>query len=139
MNHRLKIMLASAFLLCVTGPVVADNGETENSSNQVPVKQVKGDITAAEQAWVMINNGALVIDVRSEGEFDAGHLEGALNIVHTDTDALAAAIGEDLDRPVVFYCGSGRRAGLAKTILEESGYSGIYNASGYEALLETQP
>lgn len=136
MNQRFMVTVASLFLLFLAVPVFAGGGEVVNSP--APEKQVKGDLQAAEKAWDLINEGALVIDVRRPDEFDEGHIENAINIEYTDTDALAAAIGEDHSRPVVFYCGTGRRAELARKTLEESGYTGIFNASGYEALLETR-
>jgi phage shock protein E len=86
-----------------------------------------------------IEDGALVIDVRSEEEFQEGYLPGAVNVAHHDTDALIELIGPDSDRVVVLYCGSGRRAENAKLALEAAGYSEVHNASGLDALLATQP
>jgi rhodanese-related sulfurtransferase len=51
------------------------------------------DETAAE-AWSRIEAGAILIDVRSEKEFEGGHLEGSINIPHTELDAIAEAIGD---------------------------------------------
>lgn len=104
-----------------------------------PVLAGSGDLEAAKQAWPMIDNGVLVIDVRSEEEFAEGHLEDALNIEWDQTGTLAAAIGSDKQRQVVFYCRSGNRAGKAIKVLETMGYTGIFNATGLEALRETQP
>jgi len=104
-----------------------------------PVLAGGGDPEAARKAWPMIESGVLVIDVRSEKEFDEGHLDGALNIEWEKTDALAAAIGDDKQRPVVFYCRTGNRVGKAITALEALGYTNIYNATGLEALEETRP
>lgn len=98
-----------------------------------------GDPEAAKQAWPMIESGALVIDVRSAEEFADGHLDGAININWDDTDALIKAIGSDKQRPVVFYCRSGNRAGKAIAHLKLGGYNNIYNATGLGALKETQP
>ena len=100
---------------------------------------VKGDKSAAEAAWPLIESGALVLDVRSAEEFSSGHIDGAVNIPHTDVEALAAALGEDKSRTAVFYCGSGRRAGLVIDTLTEMGYTNLHNASGLEALEATQP
>jgi phage shock protein E len=100
---------------------------------------VKGDTEAAAAAWPLINEGALVIDVRSEEEFDEGHLDGAVNIPHTEIQRAAESIGSDLDRPVVFYCGSGRRAGLVIYELSNMGYKNLHNATGLEALEATSP
>ena len=100
---------------------------------------VKGDKDAAEAAWPMIESGALILDVRSPEEFSKSHIEGAINIPHTDIDGLAAALGEDKSRNAVLYCGSGRRAGIAMENLAEMGYTNLHNASGLEALQATQP
>lgn len=98
-----------------------------------------GDPEAARQAWPMIENGALLIDVRSAEEFADGHLDGAVNIEWDDTDALIKAIGSDKQRQVVFYCRSGNRAGKAITHLKLGGYTNIFNATGIGALKETKP
>jgi phage shock protein E len=98
-----------------------------------------GDREAAKQAWPMIENGALLVDVRSQEEFEAEHLEGAVNIPWDNTDALMAAIGTDKQRAVVFYCRSGNRAGKSIDKLGEEGYTNIFNATGLEALKETAP
>ena len=53
-----------------------------------PVLAGGGDPEAARKAWPMIQNGALLVDVRSEKEFLAGHLDGAVNIEWDKTDDL---------------------------------------------------
>jgi len=97
------------------------------------------DYEAARHAWPMIDSGTLLIDVRTKEEFDAGHVDGAINIPYDDTEALVKAIGDDHTRSVVVYCRSGNRAGKAKIKLESKGYTGIYNATGLEALKATRP
>lgn len=102
-------------------------------------QELRGDPDAAREGWQLIDQGALVIDVRSQQEFDAGHLEGALHIPFEQTDEIARAIGEDRKREVVLYCGSGRRVGIAIDALEERGFDGLYNATGLDALRATRP
>ena len=97
------------------------------------------DTQALAEAWRLIDDGALVIDVRSPEEYADGHLDGAVNVPHTETEALAAAIGGDHDRAVVLYCGSGRRAGIAQAALAERGYSAVHNGLGYQALEAARP
>lgn len=94
---------------------------------------------SAEQAWAWIGRGALVIDVRTEAEFSAGHLEGALNIPFEQVDRLVKAIGEDKHREVVVYCRSGRRSGLARQSLMQKGYANVFNGGGLANLLATKP
>lgn len=103
-----------------------------------PVVAGSGDPEAAKQAWPMIESGALLIDVRSKQEFDPDHLQGAINIEWDRIDDLAAAIGDDKNRPVVFYCRSGNRAGKSIVKLKSMGYTNIFNATGIEVLRETR-
>jgi len=104
-----------------------------------PVLAGGGDPEAARKAWPMIQNGTLVIDVRSAEEFAGGHLEGAVNIEWDRYDDLIAAIGDDKQRQVVFYCRTGNRVGKSIKELESMGYTNIFNATGLEALRETKP
>jgi len=104
-----------------------------------PVLAGGGDTEAARKAWPMIQSGALLVDVRSEKEFSAGHLDGAINIEWDKTDDLIAAIGTDKQRQVVFYCRTGNRVGKSMKVLETRGYTNIFNATGLEALLTTKP
>ena len=98
-----------------------------------------GDHAAAEKAWPMIDDGVLLIDVRSEEQFSDDHIEGAINIDWDDVDGLIKAIGDDKNRPVVLYCRSGNRSGKAIVQLELLGYTHLYNATGLEALKATSP
>lgn len=104
-----------------------------------PVMAGSGNHEAAKLAWPMIEQGALLIDVRTVEEFSQGHIDGALNIPWQQTDDLLAAIGTDKQCPVVVYCRSGNRSGKAKVVLETKGYTNVFNATGFEALKETKP
>ena len=69
-----------------------------------------------------------VLDVRTHEEYVAGHVPGAVNIPH---DQVAARIAEvPKDRPVVLYCRSGRRAGMAAQELAERGYTRLGHLEG---------
>jgi phage shock protein E len=76
-----------------------------------------------------VAGGALLLDVRSEGEFASGHLEGAVNI---PVQVLAERIGDvgDPARPVVVYCRSGLRSRRAKAILEQHDFVNVLNLGG---------
>ena len=87
-----------------------------------------------QRAWRLIGDGALLIDVRSREEYEAGHLENSVNIEHDKVEKLAETIGEDKEREVVVYCRSGKRSGEAKKALEEYGYKNVHNGLGYEGL-----
>ena len=78
-----------------------------------------------------INAGAItVIDVRSAEEFNAGHVPGALNIPHTEVEARLTEIIGLKNKPVLIYCRSGRRAGIAEETLSVNGFSDLHHLKG---------
>lgn len=79
---------------------------------------------------------AVIIDVRSDEEYNAGHIEGALHIVHTDIGSEIEKFVTDRDTPINVYCASGRRAGIAKETLDKMGYTNVTNKGGYEEYKE---
>ena len=76
------------------------------------------------------------IDVRSAEEFNAGHLQGAVNIPHDKIVEGIKAISSDKDAPINLYCRSGRRAEAALTELKNAGYTNVTNHGGYEDLVK---
>jgi rhodanese-related sulfurtransferase len=74
--------------------------------------------------------GALILDVRTVAEFDSGHVPNAVNIPHDELASRLAELDSGLDRPVVVYCRSGRRAGMAASVLLEGGYTEILHLEG---------
>lgn len=76
------------------------------------------------------------IDVRSAEEFNAGHLQDAVNIPHDQILARIQAVSPDKKAPVNLYCRSGRRAETALTELKNAGYTNVTNHGGYEDLVK---
>lgn len=69
-----------------------------------------------------------VLDVRSADEYASGHVPGASNIPHDEVAARLAEVPKD--RPVVLYCRSGRRSGLAAEVLAGQGYRQLWLLEG---------
>jgi rhodanese-related sulfurtransferase len=78
--------------------------------------------------------GAVLLDVRSSEEFAGGHVQGAVNIPHTEIgdriDEIERLTGGDASKPIVVYCRSGRRSGIAKETLTGRGYRRVTNLGG---------
>ncbi|MFK0574053.1 rhodanese-like domain-containing protein [Endozoicomonas sp.] len=89
-----------------------------------------------EEAWSRINNGALLVDVRTPGEFAGGHLDGAINIPYQDIVGGLAQGMIALDADIVLYCRSGRRSGKAQKALVAHGYTNTFNAGGYAQIMD---
>ncbi|MBT1446306.1 rhodanese-like domain-containing protein [Shewanella sp. JM162201] len=90
-------------------------------------------------AWDKIGKGAMVVDVRTAEEFAAGHLEGAINIPYENVAAEFEKRAIAKDTPVVLYCRSGRRSGVANDALIAAGFEATYNGGGYQSLQENRP
>lgn len=81
----------------------------------------------------MIKEGALILDVRSKGEFSSGHIKNAINI---PVDQLSSQLVKlkDKNQCIICCCASGMRSGNAKRILESNGYKTVYNGGGWSSL-----
>lgn len=74
------------------------------------------------EARALVAKGALLVDVRTPGEFQADGIEGAINISHDQIEVRAAELGPK-ERPLVVFCHSGRRSGMAARALSRMGYA----------------
>lgn len=81
----------------------------------------------------LVKQGAVIVDVRSKGEFSNGHIRGSINI---PLDQLRNNLGRipDKNKVVITCCVSGNRSGMAKNILQEKGYTQVYNGGGWMSL-----
>ena len=78
-------------------------------------------------------NPPLLVDVRTKAEFESGHLSRALNVPVDEFTggAYAEKIGAPAkDDPIVVFCRSGRRSGIARKILIKDGYTNVKNVEG---------
>lgn len=92
-----------------------------------------------QQAWDKIAQGAMIVDVRTPGEFAQGHLPNAINVPYQHISEAFAANNIAKDAPVVVYCRSGNRSGKAQQMLMRDGYTNVFNGMGYQGLMATQP
>ena len=76
-----------------------------------------------------------VVDVRTDAEFNEGHLPQARHIPHTIILQGEGFADLDKTKPVVLYCRSGGRAGQAKAFLEAQGFTDVTNAGGISELI----
>ena len=89
------------------------------------------NITAAEAKRIMdIEEGYAILDVRTQEEYDQGHIPGAILIPNTEIEAKAEKVLSDKDQLILVYCRSGRRSKLASEILVELGYTNIKEFGG---------
>ena len=98
-----------------------------NSMEQNSYQQITQDV-----AKEMMDAGDVVIlDVREQYEYDAGHITGAVLLpAGSITEDAAAAVIDDLETVVLVYCRSGNRSKTASQALVDLGYTKIYEFGG---------
>lgn len=81
----------------------------------------------------LVNEGVIILDVRSKGEFAGGHIKGAVNI---SVDTLRNNLDKlkDKNKPIITCCASGMRSASAKSILQSNCYTKVYNGGGWSSL-----
>jgi rhodanese-related sulfurtransferase len=85
---------------------------------------------SSAQAVRMMNQGALVIDLRAKESFDAGHIVDARNVPSAELEAQADTLKKWRDKAVITYCDSGvSGAGAART-LTRLGFTKVFNLEG---------
>ena len=86
-------------------------------------------LTQAEEAG---KTAPVVIDVRSQEEWDEGHVESAILIPHNQIGKQITKRVPDKATPILLYCRSGGRAGRAMTLLKKMGYTDVTNLGGLD-------
>jgi len=81
----------------------------------------------------LVKQGAIVMDVRTKGEYSGGHIRGSLNIpvdqLNQNTHRFA-----DKTKVIITCCASGKRSGAAKSMLKSKGYTNVHNGGSWMGL-----
>lgn len=78
----------------------------------------------------------IIVDVRTEREFDGGALDGAVNHPVQGLPGTLLDMGIELDEEVIVYCRSGRRSAQAKTLLKAAGFKLVFDGGAMSKLEE---
>lgn len=88
----------------------------------------------APDAWAELQEQipeSVILDVRTEQEFESGYIKGALNMdIHGGADFLASIDAQDKSKSYFVYCRSGARSGQACQLMSQMGFSAVYNLEG---------
>lgn len=95
------------------------------------IKEVLGFGTPTDYKQ-LIKNGAVIIDVRTSGEFASGHIKGSKNIPLTQISKAISTL--DASKPIITCCASGIRSAQAKVVLKSNGFTEVYNGGGWRSL-----
>jgi phage shock protein E len=80
----------------------------------------------------LINQGAVILDVRTKGEYSSGNINGSKNV---PLDTLSTYMNKlDKKTPIITCCASGMRSGSAKNLLKSKGFTQVYNGGSWMSL-----
>lgn len=128
-SHILVFFVVTVFaLLLLTGCNNASDSEDEIADNSMTTYET---ITATEAKTLMENeDNYIILDVRTQEEYDDGHIEGAILIPDYDIGEKAESILLDKEQLLLVYCRSGRRSKNAASELIDLGYSNVKEFGG---------
>lgn len=95
----------------------------------IGIPALAGTIDGKAARALVKDQKALILDVRTDDEFNARHLDGAVNIPAEDLQKRIAEL-PDKKRPVIVYCKSGGRSAKAAEILKAAGFTQVHDLGG---------
>ena len=138
MKTTLKAFVILAIMTFVAPyPVLAGKVDIEqvkqnviNLQNAVEKAQPAISVTKFKQKLLKGEDKFILLDVRSEAEFKAGHLPGALNVERGRIEWFIPNIVKNTERRIYVYCRSGMRSAFATERLLEMGYKNVIHIKG---------
>lgn len=81
----------------------------------------------------LVKQGAIILDVRSKGEYAGGHIKDSINI---SVETLSGNLDKlkDKNKVIITCCASGMRSASAKSILKSNGYTSVHNGGAWSSL-----
>ena len=123
---RLIIPLLFVMLFCVSACATNGKNATVSGENKA-YTQISQDVAKD----MILKDGSLVIvDVRTKGEYEAGHIPGAILIPNESITDRKPELLPDLNQVILVYCRSGNRSKQAAQKLANMGYKKVYEFGG---------
>lgn len=117
-----KLILILLAVLCLTGCGQAKENDREAAYMNITAEEAKEIMDTQE--------GYIILDVRTQEEYDESHIPGAILIPDYEIKDRAEELLPDKDQLILVYCRSGRRSKLAAQALVELGYTNIREFGG---------
>ena len=108
-----------------SNPSATNSGSKETQKNSY--KQISG---ADAYALMQSESNYIIIDARTQEEFDQGHIENAILIPEYEIDQKAPNLLPDKEQLILVYCRSGRRSKIAAEALVNLGYTNVKEFGG---------
>ena len=131
-SKQLYLILGAAILVTVIVAValIATRPSTSSTTAASAFDPSSGVISPAAYTTEFVDSGRqhFLLDVRTPGEYDGGHIANSANI---SVETLAGQLAQvPTDQPIIVYCRSGNRSAQAAAILRQAGYTQVYDLGG---------
>ncbi len=113
------IFILCMMLLCACGKEVEEKKEVAKV-NRITCNEVND----------LVSEGAIVVDVRTPGEYETDHIENAINIDSNEIKYVVKGKIKDYETKIIVYCQSGNRSSESAKILVNLGYKNVYDMGG---------
>ena len=118
----LAVVIAAVLIICKSKNSVLDGPGTVNGYKQIGQEEAK--------EMMARDDGQVIVDVRRQDEYDAGHIPGAILIPNESIGTEPPAELPDFSQIILVYCRSGRRSKEAAQKLFDMGYTKVYEFGG---------
>ena len=122
-----RLLFILSVLLCILLGACGNDTDNTNKGENAMYEQI-----TAEDAKKIMDSGEdhVILDVREQDEYDAGHIPGAILLPYTEIESKAEEMLPDKDKQILVYCRSGRRSKIAAEALVKLGYTNIKEFGG---------
>lgn len=110
------ILILCMMLLCACGKEVEEKKEVAKV-NRITCNEVND----------LVSEGAIVVDVRTPGEYETDHIENAINIDSNEIKYVIKGKIKDYETKIIVYCQTGNRSSESAKILVNLGYKNVYD------------
>jgi len=100
------------------------------TSSKDAADQVKEISTDQLRALINSRRPFLLIDVREDDEWQAGHAKSAIHIPRLMLSARIASVAPQKNTQIVLYCLAGRRSAAGAEVLQQNGYTKVFSLAG---------
>ncbi|WP_313339684.1 rhodanese-like domain-containing protein [Sedimentibacter sp.] len=113
-------------MLLISTIVLTGCNNSNNIDNNVEYKKI-----SAEEAKAIIDSeDVIILDVRTQEEYNSGHIENAVLLPVTEIANRAEEVLVDKNAKILIYCRSGNRSATAAKDLIKLGYTNVYDFGG---------
>jgi len=126
MDQLVEFVVTNWYLFLALAAVLAWIGATEGMRLATGIPQ----ISQSEATRLYNRDDGLFVDIRSEAEFERGHLPEAMNVPQGNYDQRHKKLDRRKKKPVVVYCAQGTQSGRFAKKLQEEGFEQVYQLKG---------